>query len=206
SPRRRRAAADRAHDPPDADPGSRREADDLCRGDLEHVRLSRRARRRPRVGRARVYGPVHRRSRRAAGARRRRSRDARLPALLAGRSGVRVMPEWDVYEGLDTRLGAPVPDFTVPDHYTRKKVRSMGRVALLATRATELALADAGLLGSSIVTDGTTGIAYGSTSGSPPAMEIYAEAFYMKHSLKGIAGTDYLQFMSHTCAANLAQF
>ena len=89
--------------------------------------------------------------------------------LLAGRSGVRVMPEWDVYEGLDTRLGAPVPEFTVPDHYTRKKVRSMGRVALLATRATELALADAGLLGSSIVTDGTTGIAYGSTSGSPPA-------------------------------------
>ena len=60
--------------------------------------------------------------------------------LLAGRSGVRVMPEWDVYEGLDTRLGAPVPEFTVPDHYTRKKMRSMGRVALLATRATELAL------------------------------------------------------------------
>src|SRR5205809_85837 len=40
----------------------------------------------------------------------------------------------------------------------------------------------------------------------PPAMEIYAEAFYTKHSVKGIAGTDYLQFMSHTCAANLAQF
>src|SRR3989440_9894516 len=37
-------------------------------------------------------------------------------------------------------------------------------------------------------------------------MEIYAEAFYTKHSVKGIAGTDYLQFMSHTCAANLAQF
>jgi len=126
--------------------------------------------------------------------------------LLAGRSGVRVMPEWDKYDGLDTRLGAPVPDFSVPGHYPRKKVRSMGRVALMATRATELALADAGLAGSPVVTDGTTGIAYGSTSGSPPAMEIYAEAFYTKHSLKGIAGTDYLQFMSHTCAANLAQF
>src|SRR2546425_10984909 len=37
-------------------------------------------------------------------------------------------------------------------------------------------------------------------------MEIYAEAFYTKHSVKGIAGTDYLQFMGHTCAANLAQF
>ena len=126
--------------------------------------------------------------------------------LRAGRSGVRVMREWDAYEGLDTRLGAPVLDFSVPSHYTRKKVRSMGRVALLATRATELALADAGLAGSSILTDGSTGIAYGSTSGSPPAMEIYAEAFYTKHSVKGIAGTDYLQFMSHTCAANLAQF
>src|SRR5881628_3580742 len=126
--------------------------------------------------------------------------------LRAGRSGVRVMREWDAYEGLDTRLGAPVLEFSVPSHYTRKKVRSMGRVALLATRATELALADAGLAGSSILTDGSTGIAYGSTSGSPPAMEIYAEAFYTKHSVKGIAGTDYLQFMIHTCAANLAQF
>jgi 3-oxoacyl-[acyl-carrier-protein] synthase II len=126
--------------------------------------------------------------------------------VLAGRSGVRVMPEWDAYEGLDTRLGAPVPDFAVPPHYPRKKVRSMGRVSLMATRATELALADAGLTGAEVVTNGMTGLAYGSTSGSPPAMEIYAANFYVKRSVKGIAGTDYLQFMSHTCAANLAQF
>ena len=50
----------------------------------------------------------------------------------------------------------------------------MGRVALLATRATELALSDAGLLGTPVLTDGATGVAYGSTSGSPPAMAIYA--------------------------------
>lgn len=127
-------------------------------------------------------------------------------SLLAGHSGVQVMAEWDAYDGLDTRLGAPVPDFSPPAHYPRKKTRSMGRVALMATRATELALADAGLAGHPALADGTTGIAYGSTSGSPPAMEIYAEAFYTKRSLKGIAGTDYLQAMSHTCAANLAQF
>ena len=126
--------------------------------------------------------------------------------LLAPRSGIRVMSEWAAYEGLDTRLGAPVPDFAVPAHYPRKKTRSMGRVALMATRATELALADAGLGGHPALGDGSTGIAYGSTSGSPPAMEIYAEAFYTKRSLKGIAGTDYLHVMSHTCAANLAQF
>src|SRR5205085_9254043 len=82
-------------------------------------------------------------------------------SLRAGRTGVRFMSEWDAYEGLNTRLGAPVLDFSVPTHYTKKKVRSMGRVALLATRASELALHDAGLLGSPVLGDGTTGIAYG---------------------------------------------
>jgi 3-oxoacyl-[acyl-carrier-protein] synthase II len=38
------------------------------------------------------------------------------------------------------------------------------------------------------------------------AMEIYAANLYTRHTLKNIAGTDYLQFMSHTCAANLTQF
>ena len=125
--------------------------------------------------------------------------------LREGRSGVVVVPAWNVYNGLDTRLAAPIADFCVPNHYARKKVRSMGRVALLATRATELALEDAGLLDHPVLTDGTTGVAYGSTSGSPPAMETYARHF-LANTIKGIAATDYIQFMSHTCAANLAVF
>ncbi len=126
--------------------------------------------------------------------------------LRAGASGVSAVPEWEKYAGLRTRLAAAVPDFAVPAHYVRKKVRTMGRVSLLATRATELALEDAGLLGSPEVTSGAMGIAYGSTTGSPPAMEIYARMFQGEHSLKGIAATDYPQFMSHTCAANLGLF
>ena len=125
--------------------------------------------------------------------------------LRSGRSGVSIVPEWSVYAGLDTRLAAPITDFTTPEHYPRKKIRSMGRVSLLATRATELALADAGLLDSDIVGSGSMGIAYGSTSGSPPAMETYARHF-LANTIKGIAATDYVQFMSHTCAANLALF
>ena len=125
--------------------------------------------------------------------------------LRAGRSGVAIIPEWSVYEGLDTRLAAPIVDFTIPEHYPRKKIRSMGRVALLATRATEMALADADLLGRDIVSSGAMGIAYGSTSGSPPAMEVYARHF-LANTISGIAATDYVQFMSHTCAANLALF
>lgn len=127
-------------------------------------------------------------------------------SLRAGRSGVSPMAKWAAYDGLRTRLGAPVDDFSVPAHYTRKKIRTMGRVSLLATRATELALENAGLLDSGRVEDGRTGLAYGSTSGSPPAMETYAETFYTRRTLRGITSTQYLQFMSHTCAANLAQF
>mgnify|MGYP006141299857 CR=1 FL=1 len=67
--------------------------------------------------------------------------------LLARRSSIQVMPGWEVYEGLNTRLGSLVQHFDLPEHYNRKTMRSMGRVALFGTRASELALADAGLLG-----------------------------------------------------------
>jgi 3-oxoacyl-[acyl-carrier-protein] synthase II len=127
-------------------------------------------------------------------------------ALRSGRSGVSQLPELAMYEGMDTRLGARIDDFQIPDHYSRKRIRSMGRVSLLATRATELALADAGLSDSPVLREGRTGISYGSTSGSPPAMEIYATTFFGRRSLKGIRATDYVQFMSHTVTANLAQF
>jgi 3-oxoacyl-[acyl-carrier-protein] synthase II len=128
------------------------------------------------------------------------------PALRTGTSGIVTMTDWDKYEGLGTRLAGAVPNFEVPPHYLRQKTRSMGRVALLATRATELALADAGLLGDPLLGAGAVGVAYGSTSGSPPAMEIYARRVWANQTTRGIAATDYIRFMTHTCAANLALF
>ena len=65
-------------------------------------------------------------------------------ALRARQSGVRHMPEWDIYEGLNTRLGASVRPFDLPKHYDRKRMRSMGRLAILATRSSEQAIEDAG--------------------------------------------------------------
>ncbi len=126
--------------------------------------------------------------------------------LLAGRSGVTALPDLGRYEGMKTRLAALVEGFELPSHYPRKLVRSQGRVALLATRATELALEDAGLVGDPVLKDGSTGISYGSTAGSPPAMEVYASALLERKTIKGIRATDYVQFMSHTVAANLALF
>jgi 3-oxoacyl-[acyl-carrier-protein] synthase II len=55
-------------------------------------------------------------------------------ALRGLRNAVQYMTAWDEIEGLNTRLGVPALPFTLPDHYNRKATRSMGRVALMATR------------------------------------------------------------------------
>jgi len=125
--------------------------------------------------------------------------------LRNARSGVAIVPELAGIAGLRTQLGAPVA-FERPAEWPRKAVRSMGRVAQLAARATEAALEQAGLAGSPLVRDGATGVAYGSTSGSPPDMVSYARAFGVDRSAKGVTPTEYLRLMSHTCAASLASF
>lgn len=126
--------------------------------------------------------------------------------FLGGRSGVRVMDAWADVRGLQTRLGAPVPDFATPPRYPRQKIRSMGRTALLATCATESALASAGLTDHPAVTDGSAGLAYGSTSGSPPAILAFGRHVDVEKNLAGLSPNTYFQLMSHTTAANLAQF
>ncbi len=83
--------------------------------------------------------------------------------LREKRNAVKQFPEWSEYKGLNTRLGVPVAPYDLPDHYNRKSTRSMGRVASMATRATELALIDAGLLNDSILGSGRVGISYGSS-------------------------------------------
>ncbi len=125
--------------------------------------------------------------------------------MRAGRNAVRQMPEWQVYDGLNTLLGAPVDDFTLPEHYTRKRIRSMGRVSLMATRASELALEQAGLLGNAVLTNGETGIAYGSSTGSTGPVSEFATMLTEKHT-NNITGTTYVQMMPHTAAVNAGLF
>jgi 3-oxoacyl-[acyl-carrier-protein] synthase II len=127
-------------------------------------------------------------------------------ALLGGRSGVRRIDDWEEVDGLRTLLGAPVADFEVPADYPRKKIRAMGRVSLLSTRAAELALRDAGLLDDPVIGSGRAGVSYGSSSGSPTAMGVYARQLFARQTTRGIGANDYLQFMSHTTAANIANF
>ncbi len=121
--------------------------------------------------------------------------------LLAYENAVRKMPELQVYDGLHTLLGAPVDDFTLPEHYTRKRIRAMGRVSQMSTRASELALEQAGLIGDPILTSGETGIAYGSSTGSTGPVSEFATMLTEKHT-NNITGTTYVQMMPHTTAVN----
>lgn len=128
-----------------------------------------------------------------------------LAALRGGRNAVQLMPEWAQYEGLNTNLGAPARPFELPAHYNRKSTRSMGRVALMATRASEIALADAGLLGDPVVTSGRMGVSYGSSAGSPHALGDFGKMMNDK-STEGITANTYIKMMSHTAAVNIGVF
>ncbi|MDP2876372.1 MAG: beta-ketoacyl-ACP synthase [Holophaga sp.] len=131
--------------------------------------------------------------------------DAIKTALRSGKSGVRYMPEWDIYPDLQTRLGVPADCFEVPSHYPRKIVRSMGRVAMLGVRATELALNDAGLREDASIHDGRMGVAYGSSSGSLEPMLALGRGV-VEGNFRGVSATGYIQAMSHTAAVNIGVF
>ncbi|WP_150303266.1 beta-ketoacyl-ACP synthase [Pseudomonas saliphila] len=120
-------------------------------------------------------------------------------------TGVQHMPNWDEYEGLNTRLGAPVQDFALPRHYTRRVLRSMGRGAQMATRATELALTDAGLLDHPLLTSGDLGIAYGSSAGEPDAVADFGNMLLNK-STDGLNANSYIRMMAHTAAVNIGVY
>jgi 3-oxoacyl-[acyl-carrier-protein] synthase II len=128
------------------------------------------------------------------------------PRLRARKNAVKRMPEWDRHgEMLHTRLAAPLEGFEPQAHYPRKMTRSMGRVSLLALRASELALEQAGLLGDATIADGRMGIAYGSSSGSVDPVRIFGQML-TTGSMQGVTSTSYIQMMPHTTAVNVGLY
>jgi 3-oxoacyl-[acyl-carrier-protein] synthase II len=121
--------------------------------------------------------------------------------LKTQQTGIRRMADWDKYKGLNTQLAAPV-DFSRPEHYSRKQVRGMGRVALLATYATELALKDAGLFEDPVLKSGHAGIAYGSSSGSFEGLIEFTKML-LNCDKGSLDATSYIRMMGHTCPVNI---
>lgn len=125
--------------------------------------------------------------------------------LRRGVSGIQAMPEWDKYKDINTRLAGPLPDFAAPSHYTRKALRTMGRVALLGVRSTELALIDAGLRDDPEIRSGAMGVSYGSSTGSTDAIREFFSLLATGGS-GDINATTYVRMMGHTAAVNIGVY
>jgi 3-oxoacyl-[acyl-carrier-protein] synthase II len=125
--------------------------------------------------------------------------------LQAQRNAIVRMADWEGYDGLNTRLGAPAAPFELSERFNRKTQRSMGRVALLATRASELALQDAGLLEHPLLTSGRMGVSFGSSAGTPSAIGDFGRMME-ERTTRGINATTYIKMMAHTAPVNIGVF
>lgn len=125
--------------------------------------------------------------------------------LVEMKNGIIRMDAWDMYEDLNTRLAAPVLDFEMPSHYRRKDMRSMGRVAKLAVRTSELALRDAGLLGDKELHNGLTGVAFGSSSGDTSATCDFA-SMMLSGASGNLNANSYIKMMAHTSPVNIGVY
>ena len=125
--------------------------------------------------------------------------------LRAGRNRVRYMREWEIYRELNARIAAPIDEFAPPSKWTRKQLRSMGRVSQLAVRAAEIALEQAGLLGDPWLGSGHIGVACGSSTGSTPDIKDFG-ALLLGGESPGLNANSYVRMMPHTSAANVGIF
>lgn len=131
---------------------------------------------------------------------------ASIEANFSGnRSGIRYMHEWDRFTELNTRLAGPVDDFVVPGHWTRKQLRSMGRVSRLSVKAAEQALEHAGLLDDASIRDGRMGVACGSSTGSTEEIKAFGNML-LNSVADGLNANSYIRMMPHTTAANISIF
>ena len=125
-------------------------------------------------------------------------------AFRAGKNAVRRMETWDAFPEMATRLGAPLPAYAPPAHWTRKQLRSMGPLAQYCTDAAEQALKQAGLLDDPVIRNGSMGVAAGSSNGS--TADILDIGLLLAQQPNNFGANTYVRMMPHTTAANVAIF
>lgn len=114
-------------------------------------------------------------------------------------------PELEQYQRLNTKLSAPVQGFVTPAHFNRKVTRTMGDVAIMSVATAEEALIDAGLLNDEIISNGKTGVAYGSSSGSLCTL-IDFYSMQVDKEVKNLNSGSYVKMMSQTAAVNISMY
>lgn len=114
--------------------------------------------------------------------------------------------DWSVrFPELEAQLGAPIKAYAPPEHWSRKQLRSMGRVSQLCVDAAEQALQDAGLLGDERIKNGSMGVACGSSSGSTKDIGDIGELL-LTGNARNFSANTYVRMMPHTTAANIGIF
>lgn len=133
------------------------------------------------------------------------NREKAFERLLELKNRIKYMPELEQYTRLNTKLAAPADEFVIPSHYNRKVLRTMGRVGVLSVASAEDALKDSGLHGNDIITNGQTGVSYGSSSGSLDSIiEFYS--MMVDKEVKGVTSGSYVKMMAQTCCVNVSLY
>lgn len=133
------------------------------------------------------------------------TRNSAFESLLKLKNCIVYSKELEQYDRLNTKLSAPVKDFIVPEHFTRKVLRTMGRVSVMSVATAEEALKDAGLLGDDIITNGQTGVSYGSSSGSlEPLIDFHS--MQVTKEVKSVNSGSYVKMMPQTTSVNLSLY
>ncbi len=122
----------------------------------------------------------------------------------SGINSVCFMTEWQKYKDLTCYLAAPIIDYEPPKEWSRKQLRSLGRVSQYACEAASLALEMANLKDDESIQDGRMGVASGSSTGSTDATLQLAKLFL---GLENECNANtYIKYMPHTTATNIALF
>ena len=130
--------------------------------------------------------------------------DTAFNRLHEYKNAVCEMENLSAIRGLNSHLAAPV-DFTTPEHFTRKVLRTMGPVSVMAVYSAENALRDAGLLGSDEITNGRTGVAYGSSFGSAgPVADFFS--MVKTNEIGDVTSSSYIKIMPQTTAVNISLY
>lgn len=130
---------------------------------------------------------------------------AAFERLLNLKNCIKYMPELEEFTRLNAKLAAPAEDFETPAHFNRKILRTMGRVGIMSVASAEEALKDAGLLGNEIISNGETGVSYGSSSGSLESIIDFYSMMADKE-VKTVTSGSYVKMMAQTCAVNTSLY
>ncbi len=127
-----------------------------------------------------------------------------MQGIQEGKSAVRYMEEWSRYFGLSSHVAAPA-ELKNEKKIPRQKRRSMGRLSIFAAQTAEQALSDSGINLSDISPD-RLGCIIGSTMGSANSINDVFMKLITEGDVHQIPSGMFFQCMSHTAAANVAQY